>query len=83
MRIFAVYLEHQDQVMKVIIPADCEEEAIERCIGNGEVIAAKDVTSSHRFDTVELWKILEQAGYEKKKIQLLDRLLESLGLATE
>ena len=83
MKIFAVYLESKDDLFKTLIPAECEEEAMERCIGNGEVIAVKDVTSNHRFDTVELWKTLEQAGYDKEKIQLLDRLLENLGLATE
>ena len=83
MRIFTVYLEAGDNLFKVLIPAECEEEAMEQCIGNGEVIAVKDVTSNHRFDTVELWKTLEQAGYDKEKIQLLDRLLENLGLATE
>ena len=83
MRIFTVYLEDRDDCFKRLIPAENEEAAIEQVNGNGEVIAIKDSTSENRIDTPELWKILEKAGYDEKKIYLIDRLLENLGLATE
>ena len=86
MRIFTVYLEsfaRDKDVFKTLIPAETEEAAIEQVSGNGEIIAIKDTTTDHRFDTPELWMILEKAGYDESKIQLLDRLLENLGLATE
>ena len=83
MRIFTVYLEDKDDCYKRLIPAETEEAAREQCAIFGDIIAIKDSTSVNRFDTVELWKTLEQAGYDKEKIQLLDRLLENLGLATE
>lgn len=83
MRIFTVYLEDGDNVYKVLVPAENEEAAKEQANGNGDIVTIKDSTSENRFDTPELWGILEKAGYDKKKIQLLDRLLENLGLATE
>ena len=83
MRIFTVYLEDKDDCYKRLIPAETEEAAREQVSGNGKIIAIKDTTPDHRFDTPELWMILEKAGYDKEKIQLLDRLLENLELATE
>ena len=83
MRIFTVYLEDKDDCYKRLIPAETEEEAREQFAIFGDIVAIKDSTSVNRFDTPELWTILQKAGYNEKKIYLLDMLLKKLGLATE
>lgn len=45
-RKYFVYLDDGKRVYKVAVPAEDVESAIAYCTGNGEVIAAKDVTDS-------------------------------------
>lgn len=83
MKIYTVYLEDRENCYKTTVPAENEEAAIKYCAGNGEVIAVKDTTEENRFDTAELYNILEKAGYNKKQTQLLARVLDEIGLATD
>ena len=83
--IYQVYLDDgSDNVIKVLIPAVSEDDALDWVEGNGEVVAVKDVTDEHLFSEQmlhEMTRALHADGYSPRTANIITRLIEQTGLA--
>ena len=81
--VYNVYLDggHDDNdVYKIVVPAESEEEAIKYCEGNGEIIAVKKNNLVQDIDTAFLADYLREGGWGKTEIDVIVRTLTICGL---
>lgn len=76
--VYNVYLDDGDNVYKIVVPAENEEEAAKYCEGNGEVIAVKK--NDYSIDTAALADYLRRGGWGKTEVDVITRTLAMCGL---
>lgn len=81
MKKYFVYLDDGDNAYKVAVPADNEKAARAYAEGNGEIIAAKDVTSDFQISNTKIAKALKDAGFGQYETDFVTRALYQIGIA--
>lgn len=81
LRKYVVYLEDEEFVYKVYVPAENEQGAKDFCQGNGEVLLAKDITETMVINNDDVEAALLQYGFTADKIQLIKWTLQTTGIA--
>lgn len=82
--IYNVYLDagyDDDDVYKIVVPAENEEEAAKYCEGNGEIIAVKENKTHKDIDISALADCLRKNEWNKTEIDIIVRALAMCGLA--
>mgnify|MGYP004568060295 CR=1 FL=1 len=82
--IYNVYLDSgydDDDVYKIVVPAESKEEAAKYCEGNGEIIAVKENTNVQDIDISALADCLRSNKWNKTEIDVIVRALAMCGLA--
>jgi len=83
MKKYMVYLEDSENVYKIAVPADSEQEAIEFCRGNGDLVAVKDVTEEYQISEDKITKALLNAGFGRIETDFVIRALYKINLTTD
>ena len=83
MKKYMVYLEDRENVYKIAVPADSEQEAIEFCQGNGDLVAVKDVTEEYQISEDKITKALLNAGFGRIETDFVIRALYKIHLTTD
>ena len=83
MKKYMVYLEDRENVYKIAVPADSEQEAIEFCLGNGDLVAVKDVTEEYQISEDKITKALLNAGFGRIETDFVIRALYKIHLTTD
>ena len=83
MKKYMVYLEDRENVYKIAVPADSEQEAIDFCHGNGDLIAVKDVTEDYPISEDAITKALLKAGFGRIETDFVIRALYKIHLTTD
>lgn len=78
--VYNVYLDDGDNVYKIVVPAENEEEAVKYCQGNEEIVAVKKNDLDYSIDTAALADYLRRGGWGKTEIDIITRTLEMCGL---
>ena len=78
--VYNVYLDDGDNVYKIVVPAESEEEAAKYCQGNGEIIAVKKNDFTQNIDTTALASYLLSGGWGKTEVDVITRTLAMCGL---
>lgn len=81
-RKYFVYIDDGTEVYKVAITAVCEEAARASCVGNGEIIAIKDVTEQFPISLGEVRKALQNSGaFNGYELDFICRTLKEFEVA--
>ena len=83
MKKYMVYLEDSENVYKIAVPADSEQEAIEFCRGNGDLVAVKDVTEEYQISEDKITKALLNSGFGRIETDFVIRALYKIRLTTD
>ena len=83
MKKYMVYLEDRENVYKIAVPADSEQEAIDFCRGNGDLVAVKDVTEEYQISEDKITKALLNAGFGRIETDFVIRALYKIHLTTD
>ena len=78
--VYNVYLDDGDNVYKLAVPANSEEEAVKYCEGKGEIIAVKKNNLTQNIDTAALASYLLSGGWDENEIIVITRTLAMCGL---
>ena len=78
--VYNVYLDDGDNVYKIVVPAENEEEAAKYCKGNGEIIAVRKNPDVQKINASDLADCLRKNGYGKPIIDVITRTLAMCGL---
>lgn len=81
--IYNVYIDggyDDNDIYKIVVPAESEEEAAKYCEGNGEIIAIKKNPDIQKINTSALADCLRKNGYRKSIIDVITRTLAMCGL---
>lgn len=81
LRKYMVYIDDGESCYKVAIPGQTELEAKEYCKGNGEVVAAKDITDEFPIDIGKVCSALRNAHFGEIEISLIERTLTGTRIA--
>ena len=80
MRKYMVYLEDRDNVYRLAIPAQDQQDAIEWSRGNGDLVAVKDVTGDYSIRSEEVADALMKYGFSRTEVDFLVRALDRIGM---
>lgn len=82
LRKYMVYMEDEDYVYKVVVPAENEQVARDYVDGNGEVILIKDLTEENklRIFSKNVVEALKNYGFSTTQTNLIIRTLEITGV---
>ena len=80
LRKYFVFVDDDDNAMKIAVPAQNEKEARDFVTGNGEIIAVKDVTESFEIPSTKVWEALEKGGFTDQQRDFLYRTLYRTGI---
>ena len=80
MKVYNVYLEDNEDVYKITVPAESEKKAIEYVKGNGEVIKVKLDPDIQNIHCETLANTLFNNGWGQKEIDIITRTLQQVGL---
>ena len=79
-RKYFVYLDDGRDVFKVAIAAVSEEAAKAWCMGNGEVIAVRDVTEDYPISADKVCDALRKASFGEFEQDFIVRALTEFGI---
>lgn len=82
MKIFKVYIDDGQAVFKTRIPAFNENQAVDYCIGNGEVVSVKEETDFPGISDVWLAEQLAKTDMTLEERLLIERIVANCGLAS-
>ena len=80
MRKYMVYLEDRDNVYRLAIPANDQQDAIEWARGNGDLVAVKDVTEAYPISYDRVADALRSYGFAPTEVDFLVRALDRIGM---
>lgn len=80
MKKYMVYMDDGRDCFKVPVPAENEEEASRYVLGNGEVIAVKDITNEFPISSDKVRFALKKSGFGSVEVELIYRALISIGI---
>lgn len=82
LRKYMVYMEDEDYLYKVAVPAEDEQAARDYVDGNGEVIMVKDFTEENkvRIFSKNVASALKNYGFSTTQTDLIIRTLEITGM---
>lgn len=82
LRKYMVYMEDEDYLYKVAVPAEDEQAARNYVDGNGEVIMIKDLTEENklRIFSKNVVEALKNYGFSTTQTDLIIRTLEITGV---
>ena len=82
MKKYVVYLEcGEDDITKVVVPAESKKKAEKFCEGNGTVITVKDVTEKYPIFADSVVTALQNAGFSEVECDIIARTLQITGIA--
>jgi hypothetical protein len=76
-----VYLDDGNSAIRLAIPAVSEQDARSWCVGNGDVVAIRDVTEEYQIDLRRVFNTLRDAGFSGTEMDYICRTLEQTGMA--
>lgn len=80
MRKYMVYVDDGEEVYKVAVPAETEDDARAYVAGNGEIIALRDVTDSMTISAYDVQRALAEYGVDKLARDMIYRALVHTGI---
>lgn len=78
---YFVYIDDGKDVYKIAVAAVSEDAAKAFCAGNGEVVAVRDVTDDYPISLDKVRQALNNAGFNKYKIDFICRALAEFEIA--
>lgn len=78
---FMVYMDDGRDAFRVAIPAENEKKAREYVMGNGEIVAVKNITEDFPIDAYKVEQALKAASFGQTEIELIIRTLTSTEIA--
>ena len=78
--VYNVYLDDDNDVYKIVVPAESEADAVKYCEGNGDIIAVKKNDKIQKINTTDLTDCLRTMGWGKIEIDIIVRALAMCGL---
>lgn len=79
-RKYFVYIDDGRDVFKVAVAAISEESAKAYCIGNGEIIAVRDVTDDYPISADKVREALRKACFGKSEQDFIVRTLQEFAI---
>ena len=80
LRKYMVYMEDEDYVYKVAVPAEDEQAARDYVNGNGDVILIKDITEAIKITTENVSTALKKYDFSQIQIDFIVGTLEATGI---
>ena len=80
LRKYMVYMEDEDYVYKVAVPAEDEQAARDYVNGNGDVILIKDITEAIKITTENVSTALKKYDFSQIQIDFIVRTLQATGI---
>ena len=77
---FFVYVDDGDNVMKIVVPAKNEKDAVKFVEGTGEVVRVKEVTEDYPISTWKVVAALNEYGFGKAEQEFIYRALNRCGI---
>ena len=79
-KVYDVYMDDGRDVFKVVIPAESKQAATKAVAGNGEVVKIRESSSVPFIDCNKLTDTLRQNAWGDAEIQVITRVIETVGL---
>lgn len=80
LRKYFVFIDDDENAIKLAVPATNEKEAPDFAAGNGEIVAVKDVTESFEISSTKVWDALEKGDFTDLQRDFLYRTLYRTGI---
>ncbi|WP_454965175.1 hypothetical protein [Filifactor alocis] len=80
LRKYMVYMEDEDYVYKVAVPAEDEQAARDYVNGNGDVILIKDITEAIKITTENVSTALKKYDFSQTQTDFIVRTLQATGI---
>ena len=80
LRKYMVYMEYEDYVYKVAVPAEDEQAARDYVDGNGDVILIKDITEEVKIYPDNIFAALKNYDFSSTQIDIIVRTLQTTGI---
>lgn len=80
LRKYFVFIDDDENAIKLAVPATNEKEARDFAAGNGEIVAVKDVTESFEISSTKVWDALEKGDFTDLQRDFLYRTLYRTGI---
>ena len=80
LRKYMVYMEDEDYVYIVAVPAEDEQAARDYVNGNGDVILIKDITEAIKITTENVSTALKKYDFSQTQTDFIVRTLQATGI---
>lgn len=80
LRKYFVFIDDDDNAIKLAVPAKNEKDARNFASGNGEIIAVKDVTESYEISSTKVWEALNSVDFTEQQRDFIYRTLYLTGI---